>query len=120
MVALAWTLAAAAVLLVVPLGTSVSIDSSGTSTRSSYSLLEGEGAGIVVVLAIPIVLALAGVIGAATDRAWLATCAASLLVVAVLLGAASIGLFFVPAAIAVVIAARWTAAGATPEAQKSL
>lgn len=96
------------------------MDSSGTSTRSTYTLLEAEGPGLLVVLTIPVALALAGVIGAVTQRAWLTTGAACLLSVGVLLGAASIGPFFVPAAIAVVLAARWTAAGATPDAQKSL
>ncbi len=94
------------------------MDSSGTSTRSSYTLLEEEGPGLLVVLAIPVVLALAGVIGAATQRAWLTTGAAGVLVVGVLLGAASIGLFFVPAAIALLLAAMWTAAGADGEARQ--
>lgn len=116
--AVAWALAAAAVVLVVPLGTSVSIDSSGASTRSSYTLLEEEGPGLLVVLTIPVLLALAGVIGAVTQRAWSTTGAACLLSVGVLLGAASIGLFFVPAAIAVVLAARWTAAGGDGEARQ--
>ena len=118
-VALAWALAAAAVVLFVPLGTSVSVEAvSGTSTRSSYTLLEGEGPGLLVVLAIPVVLALAGVTGAVTQRAWLATGAACLLLVGVLLAAASIGVFFVPAAIAALFAAGWTAAGGDGEARQ--
>ena len=119
-VGLAWALAAGAVVLVVPLGTSVSMDSSGTSTRSSYTLLEEEGPGLLVVLAIPVVLALAGVIGAATQRAWLTIGGAGVLLVGVLLAAASIGLFFVPAAIALLLAALWTAAGDESGAQKRL
>lgn len=116
--ALAWALTAAAVVLVVPLGTSVSTDSSGTSTRSTYTLWEAEGPGLLVVLAIPVVLALAGVIGAVTQRAWLTTGAASLFFVGMLLAAASIGLFFVPAAIAVLLAALWTAVGGDGEVEQ--
>lgn len=137
--ALAGALAAAAVVLFVPLGSGLSVEAvesiegvegiggmqsdesaeavSGTSIRSSYTLLEEEGPGLLVVLAIPVVLALAGVVGAVTQRAWLTTGAACLLFAGVLLGAASIGLFFVPAAIALGLAARWTAAGGTPETQ---
>lgn len=109
--ALAWALGAAAVVLIAPLGTSVSVDSSGRSERSSYTLLESEGAGIVVVVAIPVALALASVVGAATRRVWLTRAAALLLMIGVLLAAASIGLFFVPSAIAVILAASWASGG---------
>lgn len=109
--ALAWALGAAAVVLIAPLGTSVSVDSSGRSARSSYTLLESEGAGVVVVVAIPVALAVASVVGAATGRVWLTRAAALLLTIGVLLAAASIGLFFVPSAIAVVLAASWASGG---------
>lgn len=104
-VGLVWALGAVAVALLVPLGKSVSVDASGGSTRSSYTLLESEGSGILVVLAIPVALAAASVLGVLTGRAWLTRAAALLLAIGVLLGAASIGLFFVPSAIAVAIAA---------------
>lgn len=111
LVALAWALGAAAVLLIVPMGPSLSVDSSGRSTRSSRTLLETEGTEIIVVLAVPIALTVASLVGAVAHRAWLTAAAASLLMIGVLLGAASIGLIFLPSAVAVMLATRWTATG---------
>jgi hypothetical protein len=104
--AVAWTVAVALVLLVAPMGTRVSASSNGSetvTTTSHTSLLETEGAGVIVILLVPVAVALAGALGrgAARQRRIVA---GSVLLVFCLLGAMSVGLFFVPAAAALLTA----------------
>src|SRR5262245_13231121 len=94
------------VWLFVPAGesTSVSVSSDGTTTvteSSTHTLLENEGASLAIVLAVPVVLAVVAVAAARSTRARRIrfTCG-GLLMVGCLLGAASIGLPYVPAAAA--------------------
>ena len=100
----------AVALLVVPTGReeSVSVGSSGEMTRSSRltTLVQPDGWGALVPLAIPVVLA--GVPPASRRSRWrgVALAAASVLLLAfVVLSAASIGLFYLPVAGAMVAAA---------------
>jgi hypothetical protein len=105
MVALAWTVLLGLVWLFVPAGqsTSVSVSSDGTlvTESSTHTLLENEGAGLLVVLAVPVAIAVVGVAAGRSTRARpiRSTCG-GLLMVGCLLGAASIGLPYVPAAAA--------------------
>jgi hypothetical protein len=100
----------AVALLVVPTGREelVSVGSSGEMTRSSRSttLVQSDGWSALVPLAIPVVLA--GVPPAFRRSRWrgVALAAASVLLLAfVVLSAASIGLFYLPVAGAMVAAA---------------
>ena len=105
--AVAWTVAVALVLLVAPMGTSVSVASNGSetvTTTSHPSLLETEGAGVVAILAVPVVVALAGAVGRASTARLRRIVAGSVLTGACVLGAMSIGIFFVPAAVVLLTA----------------
>jgi hypothetical protein len=71
------------------------------------SLLEHEGATVLVVLAVPVLAAALGAVGGAGPRRRLArSVSAGLLWAFCLLGAMSIGSFYVPAALAMTVAAR--------------
>jgi hypothetical protein len=74
------------------------------TTTSSESLLQHEGPGVVVVLLVPVTVALVGALGdgAAARRRRIA--AGSALAGVCVLGAASVGIFFLPAPIALLTA----------------
>jgi hypothetical protein len=105
--AFAWTVVAGAFMLLAPVGESVSVSSAAptgadpspevVTTRSTETLLENEGPSVLVVLAVPVVLALAGAGGPAARPRRIG--AGSLLLVFCLLGAMSVGLFYLPAAV---------------------
>lgn len=94
------TLATSAVLILVPLYATESCGSvaggAEVCTTDRESLIEHEGFGAVAVLAVPVVLAAAPVV---FSRRFVAISVAVVLSALTLLGAASIGLFFVPAAV---------------------
>jgi hypothetical protein len=101
---------ATVVLLVVPTGReeSISTGPSGVTIRSSRSttLVQSDGLDVLVLLAIPVVLTGLPLVFRRPRWRRVALLAASvLLLVLVVLGAASIGLFYLPAAVAMVIAA---------------
>lgn len=106
---LLWTLVAGAVLAFVPFGdssmTTASSEGTSVTTTTRESLLEHEGASVLVVLAVPVVLTLAGWLAA--RRRWRAGVVASAIVltVGVVLALLSVGVFYLPAAIAMVVAA---------------
>ena len=86
---------------------SVSSTSSGQVTveSSHESLVDSEGASVVVVLAVPVALVGAAVaVQGASWRRRVRIVSGSLLLVGCLLGAMSVGLPYVPAAIALLIA----------------
>jgi hypothetical protein len=102
--------ATAIVLLVVPTGRQEScfIGIGGETTCSSRSttLPESEGWDVLVVLAVPVVIAGAPLLLGSTRLRRPALVVSSLLLLAfAALGAGSIGLFYLPAAVAMVIAA---------------
>lgn len=109
---LALSLVAAVVLAFAPLASQTeavpsSLGGTGVVGRvERVSLLEHEGASVLIPLAVPVAIA---ALGLAADRSrrprTLRTVAAGLLVVFVLLGAMSIGLFYLPSAVAMVVAA---------------
>ncbi|HET7655355.1 MAG TPA: hypothetical protein VFK42_20155 [Acidimicrobiales bacterium] len=107
---LLWTVVAGAVLAFAPFGESstTSAASDGTSsvvTTTRESLLEHEGASVLVVLAVPVVLTAGG--WAAARRRWRPGVVASAIVltVGVVLALLSVGAFYLPATIAMVVAA---------------
>lgn len=97
-------------------GDSTTVYSDGTSVTSSYrrSMFENEGAGVLVVLTVPVVIALGALLAQrlAHARRW-RFLAAGVLLVGCVLGAASIGLPYFPAVLALVAAAAATR-GPTP------
>lgn len=105
-VTFAVALATAAVLTVVPAysGESCATTAGGTAvcTSSSETLVEHEGATVLLVLLVPAAIAALGV--ARPTRMVLQGLAIAL-TVCVVLGAASIGMFYVPTAVAAFVAA---------------
>lgn len=86
---------------------SVSVGTDGTVERQvgSGSLLEAEGAGILIVLAVPVVLTAVGALSAYRGRRWPTWIVTGLLLAVCLLGAASIGLFYFPTLLALLLTA---------------
>ena len=90
-------LVTAAVLAILPTSSTASCESvaggTETCTTGSESLLQSEGASVLVVLAIPAIVASAAVV---FPKRGVAIATAVVLSVMTLLGAASLGLFFIP------------------------
>ena len=115
--ALLWTVAIGVVWLLAPTGesTSVSVSSDGTMVTESSrtTLLQSEGASVILVLAVPVVIA--GIAVAASrwrrSRRIRFVCGGVLLF-ACLLGAASVGLPYLPAAAALLISGATSVRGA--------
>jgi len=112
-----WVAVVTLVWLFAPVGesTSVSQTSTGqiTTTTSHDSLLDTNGTGVVVVLAVPV--ALIAIAVAAQGSSWRrrARCiAGGLLLVGSLLGAMSVGVPYLPAAVALLVAGLRTPPGA--------
>lgn len=113
--AVAWTLVVLVLFAVVPFssGTSVSTDSSGvmTETTTSSTIFEHEGLSVLPVLLLPVGVGLLGLAGAAFRWRTLSIAAAGLAVGFTIVGLLSIGVFYVPSAVLLVLAA--TRAGAS-------
>lgn len=113
--AVAWTVLAGVVLLLAPTSSTVSASSRGSmssthaptevvTTTSRESLLQHEGASVVAVLLVPIAVTLVGALGNGPAARPRRIAAGSVLAAASLLGAASFGIFFLPAAVALLTA----------------
>jgi hypothetical protein len=114
--ACAWTLLTAVVLLFAPINSSsVSVSSSGSpssagsptevvTTTSARTLFEHAGAGVVAVLLVPVAVALVGALGAGPAARRRRIAAGSVLAGACVVGAASLGIVFLPAAVALLAA----------------
>lgn len=110
--ALGWTLLATLYLLLAPTRSweSTSQTTSGTgevvttATSGHETLLAGEGPSVLIVLAVPVVLAAAGAWPWTARRARRARLVAGwLLLIGVLAGAMTIGLFYLPAAVLLLV-----------------
>jgi hypothetical protein len=105
--ALAWTVVVGLALLVVPMGTSVAVASNGAevvTTTSHETLLEQEGTSVVPLLLVPVALALAGALGRGPTVRRRRVAAGSVLALACVVGAMSLGVFYLPAAAALLTA----------------
>lgn len=118
-VALVLAVAAALLLAIAPTGSSESVttDSTGTVTESvsHTTLVQSQGPGVLIVLAIPVVLTLAPLLVPPRLRRTVGLVCAVLLAALVILGALTIGIWFMPALIATLVASlgrRPTEAGA--------
>ncbi|GAA1991744.1 hypothetical protein [Microbacterium pumilum] len=109
--ALALAVLAAVVLLVVPTYESVTVSSDGGEISTSLTMLQAVGPWIFVVLLVPVLATAVPVF--ARGRAWsvLSMIGAIVLSGFVILSLLTIGMFFVPAAIASVVAACLPARG---------
>jgi len=103
-VAAALTVAATLALLIIPSYTSVSENSAGEETIETLPLLAVVGTWYLVVLALPIVFTIAPLIP--KHRRWQTVSVVStiLLVMFTVIGALSIGYYYIPAAIVAIIA----------------
>ena len=111
-----WVAVVTFVWLLAPIGESTSVSQSSTgqitTTTSHDSLLDTEGTAVVGVLAVPV--ALVAIAIAAQGSSWRrrARCiAGGLLLVGSLLGAMSVGLPYLPAAVALLVAGLRTPPG---------
>ncbi len=88
-------------------GVSESVSSSGAVTRSSDSatLVAENGAWVILLLCVPVALAVLGLSGAVWGRRAVVWVPAAVLLGFVILGGFSIGLFYAPAALALLAAA---------------
>lgn len=114
--AVVWTVLAGVVLLFAPTTSStVSVSSSGSmssagppsevvTTTSRGTLLQHEGASVVVVLLVPVAVALVGALGDGPTVRRRRIVAGWALAGACMLGAASLGIFFLPATVALLTA----------------
>lgn len=93
-------------------GVSESVSSSGavTSSTDSATLVAENGSWVILVLCVPVALAALGLMGAVRERRTATWAAALTLLGFVILGGFSIGLFYAPAALALLAAAGMTRA----------
>lgn len=101
-----------AVLLIVPMGTyqSVTIDAGGVAMRTSgrTTLLEGQDADALIALSIPLLASLSAVLPwPARGRRAADIASAAIVTVFAILGSLSVGLFFYPTALSLIILAAW-------------
>ena len=87
-----------------PLGMSSSIDSNGVATSTQVSLLSNEGPGVLIVVVTPALLVAAPLLLRGAQASYRSRVVIAVtLGVLVVLGAMSIGLFFVPTLIAMIV-----------------
>jgi hypothetical protein len=107
--AVVWTLAVLVGLVFLPVYSTASggASSDGTtfSTTSEETLLEHEGTSVLVVLLVPVAVAFIGLVGAAFRVRPMSVVAAVIAVGLCVLGMASIGIFYLPAGLLLVVAA---------------
>lgn len=109
-VALVWSLVVFVGFATLPFysASTVSTSSDGavvSEEDTSSTIIEHEGAGVIALLVVPALLALGGLAGAALRLPALSIVAAGLAVAFCLVGMMSIGLFYLPAAVLLVVAA---------------
>jgi hypothetical protein len=89
-----------------PLTTETTTDSSGTTTTSNPSLIASEGTSVLIVLVVPAIIALVPVLLRHRPAAQPARIAAAVLMgIGVFLALMSVGIFYVPALVALIVAA---------------
>jgi len=78
-------------------------------TTICRSFLEANDTSVLLILLVPVLLAAAGFVGARTGRRGLFIASAMLLLLFCFLGTLSVGLWFVPSAIAMLVGVAWMA-----------
>jgi hypothetical protein len=79
------------------------------ASSTCRSLLEGNDTGAVVIFLVPVVLAVVGLVAARTGRRGVFIASAVLQLLFCFLGTLSVGLWFVPSAIAMLVGVAWMA-----------
>ena len=102
--AFAWTCGVYAYLLVAPSYQTTSSSSAGTYSTGTQTLIEVNGRGVLITLGIPVAVAALALVPIPSGRRVLTGISAFLLLGFVVLGAASIGMFYLPAALALLVA----------------
>lgn len=100
---LAWTILVSGALLVVPLGTEVTCSDTGGCSQRNTTLLDETGRSVLLVLLAPVVLPALGLLLGRARRAWLIGLGVTYLAL-VALAILTIGIFYLPAAIALLVA----------------
>jgi hypothetical protein len=101
-----WAIAAFIALLVLPVYSSITTTMNGTAVRGSATLLSVNGPRVLFVLAVPVLASLLAIIPAPSRvQRVLAIAAAAIASGFVLLGAMTVGVFFLPTALALILAA---------------
>jgi hypothetical protein len=100
--ALGLSVAGVVFLLAVPTSTLLSVDSLGNVSTQHLRLWETEGWSVLWLLAVPVALSAIAVVA---NHSQVTIVAAALLTTGVVLAAMSIGIFFLPSAVALVLAA---------------
>ena len=103
-----WSVVASAALLLIPTSTSISMrtgaDGATVFTTTQQTLLEIEGRSVLVVFMVPVAIAAVGAFAGRGSRRKVRLRAGVLLTIGCLVAAASIGMFFIPSAIALIVA----------------
>jgi hypothetical protein len=106
--AVVWSVVASAALLLIPTSKSISISTSSDGptvvTTSQRTLLENEGRSVLVVFIVPIAITAVGAFAGRRSKRKVRLGAGVLLAIGCLLAAASIGMFFIPSSIALIVA----------------
>ena len=104
-----WTLLALVIFAVVPVSSSETVwsnsDGLSTSTSEQLTLVESEGAGVLAVLLVPVAVAFTGLVAVASRMRALTGGIAVVAVGLCLVSMLSIGFFYLPAAVLLLVAA---------------
>ena len=106
--AVVWSIVASAGLVLIPTSTSISVrtgsDGATAFTTTHRTLLANEGWSVLAVLIVPIAITTVGAVAGRRSKRNVRLRAGVLLTIGCLVAAASIGMFFIPSAIALVVA----------------
>jgi hypothetical protein len=121
----AWIAVACCVAVVLIIGLAPIAESTSTSSSSNgvlvsktthESLVDNEGTSVLLVLAIPLLFALVGAFAVRSRRRVVITAATVLLWIWVVIASFTVGMFYIPAAIALTFAFAWSTESRPDEA----
>ena len=119
----AWSIVATAGLLLIPTSTSISLRTSSEGATvyraTEQTLLENEGWSVLLVFLVPIAITTVGAFVGRRSKRKVRVRAGVLLTIGCLVAAASIGMFFIPSAITLIVAGLKTRANEPDDAPKS-
>ena len=107
--AVAWSATAYVALLFLPTSSTSTTTSDGAVFRGSRSIAESGDSRVFISLAIPLAVAMLALIAVRTHQRWLIYAAALAATLFAMLALASVGMFYLPVALALVVAAVTTA-----------
>jgi hypothetical protein len=120
--AVVWSIVATAALLFLPTSTRTTLrtsaDDTTVVTTTHRTLLQNEGRSVLVVFMVPITIAAVGAFAGRRSKRKVRLRAGVLLAIGCFVAAASIGMFFIPSAIALIVAGILTPANESKVATK--